>query len=229
MNDKELERMVARILQRLQPPVAVLVTAASGYREIIRDRLASCGQRLQVVLDEGLVDSERWRTLGETLSIGDQPPEPCRALVLPFLDYSLAAGLVNGTLHNPAAMRIQEALLAGVPVLALRYHCDPGSELNQLRGAAARSAYAEQMQATLARLAECGVTLCSMNELLEKLADGKLPRKLSGNTADATPIARPHRYLTVADVSGNPALASAPAARLTDAARDFIKNNKLWS
>ncbi|WP_380182198.1 hypothetical protein [Kalamiella sp. sgz302252] len=229
MNDKELERMVVRILQRLQPPVAVLVTAASGYREIIRDRLASCGQRLQVWLDEGLTDSEQWQTLGNALSVVGQPPEPCRALVLPFLDYSLAAGLVNGTLQNPAAMRIQEALLAGLPVLALRYHCDPYSELNQLRGAVARSAYAEQRQATLARLAECGVTLCSMNELLEKLASSELTRKSSGNTAEPTPVAGPHRYLTVADVSGNPALASAPAARLTDAARDFIKNNKLWS
>jgi hypothetical protein len=29
------------------------------------------------------------------------------------------------------------------------------------------------MQATLARLAECGVALCTMNELLAKLASGR--------------------------------------------------------
>lgn len=223
MKDEELDRLVARILQRLQPPVAVLVTAANGYREIVCERLASCGQRLQIVLDEGLADSERWQALGETLSVVDRSNEPYRALVLPFLDYSLAAGLVSGTLQNPAAMRVQEALLAGLPVLALRYHCDPYSELNQLRGAVACSAYAEQMQSTLARLTDCGVTLCSMNELLEKLACNGLPANLSGQKTEPKPTAGTHRYLTVADVSGNPALARAPNVRLTDAARDFIK------
>jgi hypothetical protein len=55
------------------------------------------------------------------------------ALLLPFLDYPLAADLVNGTC-NPVARRVHDALLSGLPVLALRYHCDPASELNQLRG-----------------------------------------------------------------------------------------------
>jgi hypothetical protein len=64
---------------------------------------------------------------------------------------------------------LHDALLGGLPVLALRYHCDPASELNQLRGAVSTTPYAGHMQATLARLTACGVTLCTMNELLAKL------------------------------------------------------------
>ncbi|PLL07418.1 hypothetical protein CWN50_39150, partial [Klebsiella michiganensis] len=118
----------------------------------------------------------------------------------------------------PVARRVHDALLSGLPVLALRYHCDPASELNQLRGAQPDSAYAGHMQATLARLAECGIALCTMNELLEKLA--------SGREAAAPSASGPRRYLTVTDVVNNPALACAPEAQLTDAAIDFLKNRK---
>ncbi|MEG1350564.1 MAG: hypothetical protein RSD49_21280, partial [Hafnia sp.] len=146
------------------------------------------------------------------------PPEPYKALLLPFLDYPLAADLLNGALHSPLARRVHDALLSGLPVLALRYHCDPASELNQLLGAQPDTAYARHMQATLARLADCGVTLCTMNELLERLA--------SGSEAASLPVSAARRYLTVTDVVNNPALASAPDAQLTDAAIDFLKNRK---
>jgi hypothetical protein len=58
------------------------------------------------------------------------------------------------------------------------------------------------MQATLSRLAECGVTLCTMNELLERLASGR----------EAPSASNPQRYLTVTDVVNNPALACARSA-----------------
>ena len=32
MTDEQIEGVVARILQRLRPPVLVMVTAAAGYR-----------------------------------------------------------------------------------------------------------------------------------------------------------------------------------------------------
>ncbi|MGL6577145.1 hypothetical protein ACSZOE_08005 [Aeromonas hydrophila] len=62
------------------------------------------------------------------------PPASYRALVLPFLDYPLAMDLLSGSLQSPVARRLHDALLSGLPVLALRYHCDPASELNQLLG-----------------------------------------------------------------------------------------------
>ena len=141
------------------------------------------------------------------------------AVVVPFLDYSLAADLVNGTLQNPQARRLHAALLAGLPVLALRYHCDPASELNQLRGADSATPYAEHMQSTLTRLTACGVTLCTMNELLAKLA-------AETEALAQVPTAGTRRYLTVTDIMNNPALACAPEAQLTDAAIDFLKNRK---
>ena len=222
MTDQQMEDLVERIIQRLRPPVLVMVTAAAGYRHAIRQRLAGCGESLHLALDSGIDDGEQWRAIGKTLAAADWqqelPSASYKALLLPFLDYPLAADLVNGSLHSPLARRVHDALLSGLPVLALRYHCDPASELNQLRGAQPDTAYAGHMQATLARLAECGIALCTMNELLEKLA--------SGRGATAPSASGPRRYLTVTDVVNNPALACAPEAQLTDAAIDFLKNRK---
>ena len=222
MTDQQMEDLVERIIQRLRPPVLVMVTAAAGYRHAIRQRLAGCGESLHLALESGIDDGEQWRAIGKTLPAADWqqelPSVSYKALLLPFLDYPLAADLVKGSLHGPVARRVHDALLSGLPVLALRYHCDPASELNQLRGAQPDSAYAGHMQATLARLAECGIALCTMNELLEKLA--------SGREATAPSASGPRRYLTVTDVVNNPALACAPEAQLTDAAIDFLKNRK---
>ncbi|WP_265669477.1 hypothetical protein [Klebsiella grimontii] len=222
MTDQQMEDLVERIIQRLRPPVLVMVTAAAGYRHAIRQRLAGCGESLHLALDSGIDDGEQWRAIGKTLPAADWqqglPSASYKALLLPFLDYPLAADLVKGSLHSPVARRVHDALLGGLPVLALRYHCDPASELNQLRGAQPDTAYAGHMQATLARLAECGIALCTMNELLEKLASGREATAASANN--------PRRYLTVTDVVNNPALACAPEAQLTDAAIDFLKNRK---
>lgn len=222
MTNQQMEALVERIIQRLRPPVLVMVTAAAGYRHAIRQRLAGCGESLHLALDSGIDDGEQWQSIGKTLPATDWqyglPSAAYKALLLPFLDYPLAADLVNGSLHSPLAHRVHDALLSGLPVLALRYHCDPASELNQLRGAQPDTAYAGHMQATLSRLAECGVTLCTINELLEKLA--------SGREVTVAPASGPRRYLTVTDVVNNPALAGAPQAQLTDAAIDFLKNRK---
>lgn len=221
MTDEEIERLVTRIIHRLQPPVLVMVTAADGYRQAIRRRLAACGLPLHIALDEGIPDAACWQETGAIIppSAWQEalPAMAWRAAIVPFLDYPLAADLANGSLHSPFARRLHEALLSGLPVLALRYHCDPDSELNQLYGAATHSAYAGQMRATLARLTECGVTLCDMNELLERLTSG---------SAAPSPVNATRRYLTVTDVVNNPALAAAPDAELTDAAIDFLKNRK---
>ncbi|MBX4741662.1 MULTISPECIES: hypothetical protein [Klebsiella] len=222
MTNQQMEDLVERIIQRLRPPVLVMVTAAAGYRQAIRQRLAGCGESLHLALESRIDDGEQWQAIGKTLAAADWqhalPSASYKALLLPFLDYPLAADLLKGSLHSPVARRVHDALLSGLPVLALRYHCDPASELNQLRGAQPDTAYAGHMQATLARLAECGVTLCTMNELLEKLA--------SGREATAAPASSPRRYLTVTDVVNNPALACTPEAQLTDAASDFLKNRK---
>ncbi|BBR58343.1 MULTISPECIES: hypothetical protein [Enterobacteriaceae] len=220
MTEQQIDRLVAHILQRLQPPVLVMVTAAEGYRHEICQRLARCGERLHLALEGMLPDSERWASLGETLPAESWqralPPAPYKALLLPFLDYPLAMDLLNGTLHSPVAQRVHDALCAGIPVLALRYLCDPHSELNALRGEA-DSAYAAHLGTTLTRLAECGIMLGSLNDLLARLEAGaKAPTVTDGT----------RRYLTVTDIVNNPALADSPDAVLTDAAVDFLKTQR---
>ena len=220
MTEQQIDRLVTQILQRLQPPVLVMVTAAEGYRHEICQRLACCGERLHLALSAELTDAERWQTLGDVqpAEIWQRalPPAPYKALLLPFLDYPLAADVLNGTLQSPVAQRVHDALLAGIPVLALRYLCDPHSELNALRGVA-QPGYAAQMSATLERLTATGITLGTLNEILDRLSTNTKPPAVSES---------PRRYLTVTDIVNNPALADSPDAALTDAAVDFLKAQK---
>lgn len=44
MTDQQMEDLVERIIQRLRPPVLVMVTAAAGYRHAIRQRLAAAAR-----------------------------------------------------------------------------------------------------------------------------------------------------------------------------------------
>ncbi|HAU4896337.1 hypothetical protein [Aeromonas hydrophila] len=226
MTDEQIERLVEQMLRRLQPPLLVMVTAAQGYRQAIRNRLANCGQPLQLALAAEIEDGALWQPLGETVpaSLWQQalPPAPYRALVLPFLDYPLAMDLLSGSLQSPVARRLHDALLSGLPVLALRYHCDPASELNQLLGAQPSTPYAGHMQAALSRLGEIGVVLCTMNELLERLA----PANDAAPVPVPVPAGTARRYLTVSDVEKDPALAQTAEAQLTDAAIDFLKSRR---
>lgn len=107
MTDEQIEGLVTRILQRLRPPVLVMVTAADGYRAAIRQRLAGCGYPLRLALEEGLADATAWREVGEIIPSSTWqdllPSAPWRAVLLPFLDYPQASDLLNGTLRNPVS------------------------------------------------------------------------------------------------------------------------------
>ncbi|MEA1063831.1 hypothetical protein [Erwinia sp. HR93] len=224
MSEADIERLVARIVQTLTRPVTLLVNADAGYRKEIAARLADCGVHFRVALSEGVTDAERWLKLGEAISFptspAAMPTRTCRALVLPFLNDSLAADVVSGVLISPAAQVIHHALLCGIPVLALRYHCDPDSELNQLRAGKGNPDYLAHRKAIVAQLKQCGVTLCAIHELEERLNADDCARERS-----AAPERM--RYITASALERDPTLTRAAGVRLTDAAMDYVKKQKL--
>lgn len=74
MTNQQMEALVERIVQRLRPPVLVMVTAAAGYRHAIRQRLAGCGESLHLALDSGIDDGEQWQSIGKmTGNMGCRP------------------------------------------------------------------------------------------------------------------------------------------------------------
>ena len=106
MTDEQIEGLVTRILQRLRPPVLVMVTAADGYRAAIRQR---GGLRLPAAPRAGGGSRRRHRVArgGRDYPVIDRqdllPSAPWRAVLLPFLDYPQASDLLNGTLRNPVS------------------------------------------------------------------------------------------------------------------------------
>lgn len=69
MTEQQIDTIVNLILQRLQPAVLVMVTSADGYRDLIHQRLARCGERLHLALDETISDSERWQQIGDVIPL----------------------------------------------------------------------------------------------------------------------------------------------------------------
>ncbi|NIY49063.1 hypothetical protein [Cedecea colo] len=217
MNEYDIERLVLRVLQRLRKPILLIVTPPLAYQKEVFARLSACGQYFHILIAEDVAERERWLSLGEPLSAaGDLTAYG--AVVVPFFDYPLAAGLMNGALQNTVIQRLHDALLARIPTLALRYYSDPRSELNQIRGYNRNPAYSAHMQSTFNQMKAFGVTLCTLDELTEQLANGVTAAPVSDSVRQ--------RYITLEEISCDPTLACAPGVRLTDAACDFLRNRK---
>ncbi len=129
MTDEQIEGLVTRILQSLRPPVLVMVTAADGYRAAIRQRLAGCGYPLRLRAGGGSRRRHRVARGGRDYPVIDPAGSPAVSAVAggTATVSRLSASLGSAERH-PAQSGLRcahEALLAGIPVLALRYHCDP--------------------------------------------------------------------------------------------------------
>lgn len=223
MTDNEIEHLVAIVLARLKKPVLLVLTAGTGYQQEIIERLAMLDMRFDIVMTDDAPKrhcSTLWGKLGKSLPcdfLHEVPPRlSYSAVVLPFMEYSLAAELVCGTLLSPVSQLVHHALISGVPTLALRYHCDPHSELNELRGFDKTPAYLQKIQHTLVQVQNYGLTLCTMSELFARLTAPTVPSSGCNTT----------RYITIAELENNPALANHSASRFTDAAIDYLKEIK---
>lgn len=220
MTDNETEHLIKAVLARLKKTVLLVLTAGTGYQQEIIDRLATLNMRYDMVMTEEAM-RRHCRTIWEPLAsslpdnfLHEIPAHlPYSAVVLPFMEYSLAAELAGGILQSPVSKLVHHALISGVPTLALRYHCDPHSELNALRGYDKNPAYLQQIQHTLTQLQKYGLALCTMNELVASLTTS------SGRPSlECSP-----RYITVAELEKNPALVNHATSRFTDAAIDYMK------
>jgi len=219
MTEKDIERIVALTLQRLRPPTLLLISEAQEYQKIIHARLEACHCVYRLAF-EGGAEEALWHSLGNVHEdegwLRTLSSVPYRAMVIPFLSYALAADVVNGVMHRSFAKAIHQALSCGLPVFALPYYCDPDSEINRLKGNSAHPGYVKHVQATLLTLKNMGVTLCSLDELIANLMGSEI--------SDARASVR--RYITVNDIINKRVKTDIPGALLTDAASDYLKNQK---
>jgi hypothetical protein len=219
MTEKDIERIVSLTLQRLRPPTLLLISEAQEYREIIHSRLSSCDCLFRLAFEKG-EEETMWYSLGNVYEgegwLHALSSVPHRAMVIPFMSYSLAADVINGLMHRSFAKAIHQALSCGLPVFALHYYCDPDSEINRLKGNGAHPGYVKHVQATLMALKQMGVTLCSLDELISNLLGSECPNALMPA----------RRYITINDIINNKVKVDVPGLLLTDAASDYLKNQK---
>lgn len=202
----------------MRPRALVLLTAANGYREIIRTRLQHCQTFSPVIL---FSDNARefhteadWSQLGPITSLAESSKtgalDNIERVLIPFLDFTTAAEVANGLLQSEAARFIHLARMSGRPIMALDYNCNPTSELNQLKGLSRAGENAPQAD-HLPKLVAQGIELCTLGQMLSAKPDEV--------TAPA------QGYITLSEFKRYDGHLP-PGARLTDPALEYSRGKK---
>ncbi|BDH47236.1 hypothetical protein TUM12370_32800 [Salmonella enterica subsp. enterica serovar Choleraesuis] len=229
MTEQEREAVINEVLARLRQPSLVVIQAATGYQREIIERLSAVPQACWHVAltPEGMAQhggliSGLGCQLDDNALRNIQAAAGYRALLLPFLDGISAANLASGCLRNLAEETIHRALMMGKPVLALRCHLDPQSELNQIRGLANNPGYQRHVAGILQQLQDMGITFCSLDEMARGEHSEREQPAVSLPTRDEPQPGQ--RFTTLREIQRNPGVVLTKDVRLTDAAADYLKS-----
>lgn len=222
MQREIIDRLVNEVLSRMRPPALVLLTAADGYRDIIRTRLQRCQTFTPVIL---FSDNARefhteadWGQLGPITSLTEISQtgalDNIERVLIPFLDFSTAAEVANGLLQSEAARFIHLARMSGRQIMALDYNCNPASELNQLKGLN-RAGENTPLADHLPKLVTQGIELCTLDQMLSA----------KPTISEREVVAPAQAYITLSELkrlNGH----SPPGAKLTDLALEYSRGKK---
>ncbi len=221
MQREIIDRLVNEVLMRMRPRALVLLTAAEGYKQIIQARLQHCKTLSPVILfadnAHGFHTKEEWRLIGPITTLPEITQtgamENIERVLIPFLDFSTAAEVANGLWHSDSAQFIHLALMSGKPIMALDYNCNPGSELNQLKGLS-RGGENSALADTLPKLATRGVQVCTLDQMLS-----------AKPAATAAAKGTAQSYITLSELKRRNGQVP-PEAKLTDLALEYSRGKQ---
>ncbi|WP_265512166.1 hypothetical protein, partial [Providencia heimbachae] len=141
MNEKRIEQIVAQVLQSLKKKVLVVLSPTQGYEQAIYQRLMqlSAVSFSVYVTNEMLANPcyHKWSSLGNILTKSTFETNMLmqyQAVFLPFIDAKTVGEVANGLFTSEESQITLAALALAMPVMALKYHCCPESELSQVLG-----------------------------------------------------------------------------------------------
>ncbi|KLN96897.1 hypothetical protein [Moellerella wisconsensis] len=241
MDNQLFEQLVNQIMQRFQPKVLLVLTAASGYQHEIYQRLKQCNRchfSLYIAENARHIHSlEQWDQLGEVINPEQATLVTCLAqyqhLFIPFMDFSTLGDLANGLFNRQETQLIHAALMQNINIIALAYNCSPTSELNTLLGMNKNTAHNQLIQKNIEQLIGSGIDFCSLPDAEHKLTSHQTYSEKpyfdkSGypdQKSEIAPITE-QRYITLNDVMNNPGEYNSTRSKLTDSAIDYLKNLK---
>ena len=232
MDNQLIEHLVSTIMQRLQKRTLLVLTNASGYKNEIYDRLAQCHcSNFSIYVAENALKThqvDKWQQLGEIIHPEQQDLisllSQYQNILIPFMDFSTLGDLANGIFNQYETKLIHIALMKNINTLALKYNCDPTSELNEILDLGENKKHNLLIQNNIEQLTQSGIQFCTIQDM---------ERALTNNESQYNTEAKPEidstmidRYITLNEVMKNPKKYCLTNNKLTASAIDFLKNMK---
>ncbi|MTC61448.1 hypothetical protein GKR50_15770 [Providencia rustigianii] len=226
MNEKLIEQIVLRVLQQMKRRVLVLLSPSQGYQQAVYQRLV----QLPAVsfsfyaTKEMLTKSniEQWQELGQLLDLTSFNAEKIteyHCVFLPFIQTKTLNEVVHGLSVSEESQFVLHALSQNIPIMALKYHCCPDSELNQILGLNKNEQYGNLIKENINKAISLGIQFDTFNNIENKILI-KNDEISNENKIDQ------NRYITLREVMNDPKEYSLNKNKLTDSAMDYLKSLK---
>ncbi|MEX6369213.1 hypothetical protein AB6F62_14440 [Providencia huaxiensis] len=196
-----------QVLRQLKRQVLVVLSPVEGYQQAIYQRLVQldsvCFSFYATASMLQSSNMEKWAELGHvidknTLSINKLSRYSC--LFLPFIDAKVVGEIASGLFVSEESELTLHALSQNIPILALKYHCCPESELSHILGLNKNENYNQLIKENITKAIKLGVYFDSFNEIENKF----LIRDITENLKPEINDEHPNRYITLKEVMNNP-------------------------
>lgn len=230
MNEKLIEQIVERVLHYLNKQVLVVLSSSEGYQKAIYQRLtqfSSVSFSLYATASMPRNDYfSQWATLGKivdenTFLFHELGKYHC--IFLPFIDSKTVGEIANGLFTSEESRLVLRALSLNIPVMALKYHCHPDSELNHILGLNKNEKYNSLIKDNISKAISLGIQFDSLNKIENKLTNNKLNEEKNYKEENDN---NQHHYITLKEVMNNPGGYCTNKNKLTDSAIDYLKSLK---
>lgn len=227
MNEQLIEQIVQQVLCQLKRRVLVVLSPVEGYQQAIYQRLAQldavCFSFYATAPMHEVPNLEKWAALGKLVNentLLTQQLADYHHIFLPFMDAGVVGEIANGLFTSEESKLTLSALSQNIPVMALKYHCCPESELSQVLGLNKNEKYNHLVKENITKIISLGVQFGSLNEIENKFLSGDIKKEVKPKINNENL----NRYITLKEVMNNPRGYSANENKLTDSAIDYLKS-----
>lgn len=227
MNEKLMEQIVAQVLSRLKKQVLVVLSPAQSHEQAIYQRLMQMTSVSFTVYATDMMSTHeniaQWASLGniitkETINIEALHQYHC--IFLPFIGTKAVGEVANGLFISEESQLVLQGLSQDIPIMALKYHCCPESELNQILGLNKNEQYNNLIKDNIKKAILLGVQFDSFNNIEEKLLIIRCEQNKKSNIKNTNR----ERYITLKEVMDDPGIYCLKRNKLTDSAIDYLKS-----
>ncbi|HHR6080227.1 TPA: hypothetical protein ACS7ZY_002619 [Providencia alcalifaciens] len=226
MNEKMIEQIVLQVLQQLKRRVLVLLSPSQDYQQAVYQRLLQFSSMsfsfyaTKEMLAQSTIN--QWKEIGQCFDIQTFNMEKLaefHGVFLPFMGTKVLNEVVNGLAISEESEIITQILSRNIPIMALKYHCCPDSDLNQILGLNKNENYNRLIKENMNKAISLGIQFDTFNNIENKML-------IKNDEISSENKTNQNRYITLREVMNDPKEYSLNKNKLTDSAMDYLKSLK---